>query len=433
MAVESAPNPLISTQKSSDTSLQIALHPLVLLTISDYITRHTLRQQKGPIVGALLGQQNGREITIEHAFDCLLEQVDGEVVLHQAWFEDRLQQSQSHLAEWPIKMLIYVCNLVKDVHKVPALDLVGWYTILPTSGPQPNHLPIHKQILQSYNESAILLGFHPTEVLEKSAGGKLPLTIYESNFEADDAAVDDGEDKEMQDGETQLALKFKELPYSVETGEAEMISVDFVARGGGNATAVESTSKNPSSKSEPLDKGKGKARATTGSEDTETSKGGDDHLSREDEELIASLTAKANAIKMLHSRINLIAVYLQNLPPSYISNTDTAATESSDKQYTPVSHSILRSIQALLGRLSLLIPADSAAFEHELMSEQNDVNLVSLLSTITGSIKEVRETGRKFQIIDNQKAMKSKTERGHGGPGWGGSFNGVMGVGDLIS
>lgn len=97
MAVESAPNPLISTQKSSDTSLQVALHPLVLLTISDYITRHTLRQQKGPVVGALLGQQNGREITIEHAFDCLLQQVDGEVILSQAWFEDRLQQSQSHL------------------------------------------------------------------------------------------------------------------------------------------------------------------------------------------------------------------------------------------------------------------------------------------------------------------------------------------------
>ncbi|KAK0111510.1 hypothetical protein ONS95_001864 [Cadophora gregata] len=413
MAVESAPNPLISSQKSSDTSLQVALHPLVLLTISDYITRHTLRQQKGPIVGALLGQQNGREITIEHAFDCLLEQVDGEVVLHQAWFEDRLQQ-------------------MKDVHKVPALDLVGWYTILPTPGPQPNHLPIHKQILQSYNESAILLGFHPTAVLENSAGGKLPLTIYESNFEAEDVAVDNGEDKEMKDGEPQLALKFKELPYSVETGEAEMISVDFVARGGGNATAVESTSKKSSSKSEPADKGKGKARATTGNEDSESSKG-DDHLSREDEELIASLTAKANAIKMLHSRINLIAVYLQNLPPSYISSTVPEGAEFSDKQYTPVSHSILRSIQALLGRLSLLIPADSAAFEHELMSEQNDVNLVSLLSTITGSIKEVRETGRKFAIIDNQKAMKSKIDRGHGGPGWGGSFNGVLGVGDLIS
>ncbi|KAL2065522.1 hypothetical protein VTL71DRAFT_3192 [Oculimacula yallundae] len=410
MAVESSPNPLLSTQKSSDTSLQIALHPLVLLTISDYITRHTLRQQTGPVVGALLGQQNGREITIEHAFDCLLQELEGEIVLNQTWFEDRLQQ-------------------MKDVHKAPALDLVGWYTILPSSGPQPENLPIHKQILQSYNESAILLGFHPTEVLETTAGGKLPLSIYESNLEADDAVVDNGEDKEMKDGEPQMALKFKELQYSVETGEAEMISVDFVARGGGNATAVE-TQTPPKGKGVATDKGKGKARATKGSEESEATKN-DDYLSREDEELIASLTAKANAIKMLHSRINLIAVYLQNLPPSYTSNAVPEGAESSDKQYTLVSHSILRSIQALLGRLSLLIPADSAAFEHELMSEQNDVNLVSLLSSITGSIKEIRETGRKFSIVDSQKLAKSKTE---GGRSWGNNpFSGSMGAGDLLA
>lgn len=94
MANNDTPNPLISTQKSSDTSLQVALHPLVLLTISDYITRHTLRQQKGSVVGALLGQQNGREITIEHAFDCLLRETKGETVLDEAWFDLRLQQSE---------------------------------------------------------------------------------------------------------------------------------------------------------------------------------------------------------------------------------------------------------------------------------------------------------------------------------------------------
>jgi COP9 signalosome complex subunit 6 len=90
-------NALISSQKSSDSSLQVALHPLVLLTISDYITRHTLRNQKGPIVGALLGQQNGREITIEHAFECLLVDVNGETILNKAWFDERLQQSMSTL------------------------------------------------------------------------------------------------------------------------------------------------------------------------------------------------------------------------------------------------------------------------------------------------------------------------------------------------
>lgn len=63
-------------------------------------------------------------------------------------------------------------------------------------------------------------------------------------------------------------LKFRELVYSVETGEAEMIGVDFVARGGGNAAAVEEQetagSKTGLSKSqeEPkVKKGKGKQKA----------------------------------------------------------------------------------------------------------------------------------------------------------------------------
>ena len=48
---------------------------------------------------------------------------------------------------------------------------------------------------------------------------------------------------EIDGAEAPMALKFRELPYSVETGEAEMIAVDFVARGGGNASAIDSASK----------------------------------------------------------------------------------------------------------------------------------------------------------------------------------------------
>lgn len=87
-------NPLLSSQKSSDSGLQAVLHPLVLLTISDYITRHTLREQTGVIAGALLGQQNGREITIEHAFECATNIQDGNVMLDAAWFSQRLDQSR---------------------------------------------------------------------------------------------------------------------------------------------------------------------------------------------------------------------------------------------------------------------------------------------------------------------------------------------------
>lgn len=223
-------NPLLSTHKSSDPSLRIHLHPLVLLTISDYITRHSLRRQQGPIVGALLGQQNGREISLEYAFDCRVIQGSGDsVILDDEWFKDRLQQ-------------------YKDVHKAPVLELVGWFTTAPPTGPQPQHVPIHEQILKDYNEAAILLAFHPSAVVKgDSVGGKLPLTIYESAFESGKAEGQSHGNGAMEvEGQDvapaqPLDLRFRELPYSVETGEAEMISVDFVATGAGAAAAANNT------------------------------------------------------------------------------------------------------------------------------------------------------------------------------------------------
>jgi COP9 signalosome complex subunit 6 len=78
--------------------------------------------------------------------------------------------------------------------------------------------------------------------------------------------------------------------------------------------------------------------------------------------------------------------------------------------------------------LSLVIPADSAAFQQELMSEQNDVNLVSLLDTMTQSIKDAREMGKKFSVVEAGKRSKNSINRGMDG-----SQSFVMGVGDLLS
>lgn len=73
----------------------VILHPLPVICIGDYVTRHFLRKQPGPIVGALFGQQNGREVTIEVAYE-VQTLVDGDqVTLEPTWFETRLEQSQS--------------------------------------------------------------------------------------------------------------------------------------------------------------------------------------------------------------------------------------------------------------------------------------------------------------------------------------------------
>jgi COP9 signalosome complex subunit 6 len=91
-------NPLLSTSRASDTSPVVQLHPLVLLTISDCITRHTLRQQPGPVVGAILGAQNGQDVTMEVAFQAKLNaSADGEVALDDDWFSKRLEDCKSAL------------------------------------------------------------------------------------------------------------------------------------------------------------------------------------------------------------------------------------------------------------------------------------------------------------------------------------------------
>ncbi|KAI9731778.1 MAG: hypothetical protein M1834_004567 [Cirrosporium novae-zelandiae] len=393
-------NPLISTHKSSE-NVQVLLHPLVLLTVSDYITRFHIRNQDGPIVGALLGQQKGRELTLEHAFECTIEKgKDGEPMLDEGFFLSRLQQ-------------------YKDVHKDPALEFVGWFSQSPSNGPQPYHLPIHNQILKKYFESAIFLAFHPTLATTDSTvpGGKLPLTIYESVYENDISNEATGEamqvDSEETEEEDRLLLKFRELPYSIETGEAEMIAVDFVARGGGNATAVPNST--PATTGQAIgndDNNKGKGRASP-KEESINGASNIDILTPEEEDQISTLTTRLNATNILSSRITLLHAYLSALPPSYLTTGDPTLIPPSLDPTSPdpgISQPLLRHISALLTRLSLLNPPSPAEFQSEAQKQENDVKLIEALAGLGTSVNAARDTGKKFALMENGRRRKQGTE-----------------------
>ncbi|KAF1847375.1 uncharacterized protein K460DRAFT_280751 [Cucurbitaria berberidis CBS 394.84] len=417
-------NPLISTARASDTSPTVQLHPLVLLTISDCITRHTLRQQTGPVVGAILGAQDGQNITMEVAFQAKLRaNDDGEVALDDEWFGKRLED-------------------FKDVHKQPQLDIVGWFTLGPASGPEPHILPIHSRISDLYTESPLLVLFHPENAFsEATAAGKLPLTLYESISVNTSSGPDD---KAMDiDGAVQAkSTKFRELVYSIETGEAEMISVDFVARGGGNATAVEGSADAaaPKAESSKVDEAASKKAMRGKQKDKEKEKEKDTPIDEstiltvEDDEILSSLTAKMNALRMLSRRISLLRAYLDTLPPSYLSDPSLPLNPTVDAQHPlPLNHSILRSISAMLARINILAPPDSKAFNLESQQEASDVQLVSLLSSITTSVSAARELGHKSSIIEFGK-NQNKNRMGVGsiggyGSGDGNFFGTVMGGG----
>ncbi|CCX15845.1 Similar to COP9 signalosome complex subunit 6; acc. no. Q5BB47 [Pyronema omphalodes CBS 100304] len=341
------------SQHASTSGLQIALHPLALLTISDYITRHALRNNTGPVIGALLGSQNGREIAIEYAYEILLAPSTPEkpVVIDKTWFEKKL-------------------SLFKDTH--PSADLLGWFTttFLPTYEPTPDHASIHQELL-SYNESLCLLMMNPSP--SGSINGKLPIAIYESIHESADK------------------LSFIPLNYTIETGEAEMIAMDFVAQGAGGAASL------PMSAPAGDAGGKGKQVEKVVKEGEEMVQGSSQGqvLNAQSEELISQLTAKKNAITMLNSRIKLLLEYLKN-PPQGIHN-----------------HQVLREIKALThSRLQLLKPTDMKAFEQEKRAEESDSNLVVLLGAVTRCMEDVRVVQKKCAGIEavfkNNKAMEDQ-------------------------
>ncbi|KAJ2978951.1 hypothetical protein NUW58_g7333 [Xylaria curta] len=123
--------------------------------------------------------------------------------------------------------------------------------------------------------------------------------------------------------------------------------------------------------------------------------------------MIAALAAKANSVKMLQSRINLLATYLERLPPSYLTGDDNTMVTGEGEPTIP-SHTILRSIQALVNRLSLAVPSATEAYEQEMLNEANDVHLMELLNDLLQSTTKVRSLGKKYNIVEASGGQNKK-------------------------
>jgi len=332
----------------------------------------------------------------------------------------------------------------KDVHKVPALDLAGWFTLCPESGPTSAFLPIHKQFL-AQNESALLLAFHSSAISSRpsaSINGKLPLTVYETIYEGESTKQDDS----MQiDGEDTSGLRFRSIPYTIETDETEMIAVNYVAKGGGNAAAAADVDADailsPEAKERADRKGKRRADEPPEAKKTANSTASANILNSEEEDQIASMTTRLNSVRMLQSRLSSLSTYISSLPPSSLSDPDSEAPV--DQAHLP--H--LRNIKALITRLSLLTPhTDTSAptlsttthrptaiptqpqldpLTYAQQAQSNDVTLSSLLSLLGQDVQGLSELGRKFALVENVKQSKGKKMGGGGGGGGGGIRMGI--------
>ncbi|TFK76798.1 COP9 signalosome subunit 6 [Pluteus cervinus] len=189
---------------STTSGLTLSLHPLPILNISEHLTRLKLQSNSSSpfVLGALLGTQNGREVEIVNTFELATEGTTGNV--DHGFLVSRRDQ-------------------YKQVF--PSLEFIGWYTV--SQYPTSRHIALHEQFT-GYCSTPLLLLLQPNLHLATSSdinAQTLPFKAYEPSVELKDRIT---------------RSVYIEVPYAVETGEAERIAVDWTARGGGSGTSLES-------------------------------------------------------------------------------------------------------------------------------------------------------------------------------------------------
>ncbi|PSR80732.1 hypothetical protein PHLCEN_2v6648 [Hermanssonia centrifuga] len=105
----------------------------------------------------------------------------------------------------------------------PSLEFIGWYTMAPY--PTAQHIALHEQFA-AYSSTPLLLILQPSTALATSSDNSqsLPFKAFEPTVEIRDR---------------RSRSVFIEAPFTVETGEAERIAVDWTARGGSGGTSLE--------------------------------------------------------------------------------------------------------------------------------------------------------------------------------------------------
>ena len=107
-----------------------------------------------PVIGALLGTQNGRDTEIVNSFDLVTNAEPGSdlglgegvgIQVEIGFLNERKEQ-----CKWP-PSLNHHCPFTRqraspftDKQVFPNLDLIGWYTV--STGPNQAHIAIHEQV-----------------------------------------------------------------------------------------------------------------------------------------------------------------------------------------------------------------------------------------------------------------------------------------------
>lgn len=178
---------------TASSSLNMTLHPLVVINVSDHFTR--ARAQSGGkagtrVFGALLGEQVGRHVEIANSFELkVVNGANGEPRADQEYLKTRLEQYKKTF---------------------PKYDMLGWYST--GAEVEPTDMDMH-QALCEVTESLLYMLVDPVQAMAPG-NRELPILIHESEVHV----VAD-----------QPKMQFVAVSYKIDSIESERIAVDHVA------------------------------------------------------------------------------------------------------------------------------------------------------------------------------------------------------------
>lgn len=81
-------------EKEGGSALDIALHPLVLINISDHYTRakYSTEEKNPRVIGALFGVQSGRNVEVTNSFELVYNVIEGAVVIDTDYLKAKQEQ-----------------------------------------------------------------------------------------------------------------------------------------------------------------------------------------------------------------------------------------------------------------------------------------------------------------------------------------------------
>jgi COP9 signalosome complex subunit 6 len=288
--------------------LDVHLHPLVLINMSDHVVRaRSSDTGKERVLGALIGAQEGRRIDLHNSFELLVEGEGDTRALDLEFFQQRLAQY---------------------LEVFPRYEFLGWYSTGKT--PHEGDKALHKKIQEvtaNENPFALLLDTEAMDRDKSNQSEELPVKVYDSvtHITGGDSST-----------------TWTEVPYVIDTLEAERISVNHVAKSATTATSGHSS------------------------------------------DFTQHTSGLSNSVAMVSKRLKELLEYMQEVKAGRAQK----------------NHEVLRQMLSICQALKASHPE---ALQKQFSDEFNDAHLVVMLSSLTKTCAHTSDLLDKFQLAHDKK------------------------------